>query len=85
MEFTHRSEFEYEHPDLAQQLEKHVTVQDSTFAYRLGGNRKHIVERILLSEFLSFGSSAFHMPTEHIDHKMKVKGQKSLAEWKMEG
>lgn len=82
VEFSPISEFEANYPDLMRLLkEGHPTALDKYSAYQLGGKPHRVVERVLRSEYESFGSSIFHQPMEHIDHKRSL--NKKLFEEKV--
>ena len=70
VEFTPISEFQIQKPDLAKRLvDGEAFVTDILYAYRLSGKGKTIVERVIMEEFKISSMKAFHIPTEHVDHK----------------
>ncbi len=48
-------------------LAGHKVVTDKFYAYRLSGD---VVERVLKIDYEVAGMNAFHIPREHIDHKV---------------
>jgi len=83
VEFEFLSYFQEEKPDLARQLiEGKSVVMDEYYAYRLQP-KGPIVERIWVKIYKTGGKRAFHIPSEHFNHK-KDPFQSRLLEAKNE-
>ena len=69
VEFESMSYFKEEHPKMAKQLlGGHEVVTDKYYAYRFQENG-WIVEKIWIELYKTGGTKAFHIPSEHFDHK----------------
>jgi len=68
VEFTRIEEFQFNQPEQFECLMKSKVIVDKFYAYRVSGKHRHIVERVLKTEFDAFGMTAFHQPMEHKNH-----------------